>query len=328
MRLRRLWAGRSEATGPTLDHSRPESLGPATTEPGWTPSAAVVVPAGSRTSAALARLRTLVADRLPPALRSGVLDPGRRGLVALSCLALVGAGLGGWYFLRAQPSLAASSASSVGSGAGDSSRPQPVASAGATSMPPLPTSWSTGTPTGSTGTTSRGAASMSATPSGSATAGELVVDVVGRVRHPGVVAVPAGARIDDAITAAGGIVPGTDVTGFDLAAKAVDGEEIFVGIPPPSGQSADAAGGVVSGPDGALGGGVSGDPTATAPAIVDLNSAGLTELETLPGVGAVLAQHILDWRNAHGRFGSVTQLRQVSGIGPAKYAGLVARVTA
>ncbi len=151
---------------------------------------------------------------------------------------------------------------------------------------------------------------------------ELVVDVVGRVAKPGVFTLPAGSRIVDAIAAAGGALPHTDLTALDLARKLSDGQEIFVGIPPPSGAAAASAGGVV-GDDTAVGvdaGAGSADP------IVNINTATQAELETLPGVGAVTAQRILAWRTQHGRFASVTQLQQVSGIGPSKYAALAGRV--
>jgi len=114
----------------------------------------------------------------------------------------------------------------------------------------------------------------------------------------------------------------------------VDGEEIFVGIPPPSGPSASAAGGVVGGTLGASGPGGSGiggaagggDPGNTAGEPVDLNTADATQLQTLPGVGAVLAARILAWRSAHGQFSAVSELEQVPGIGPAKYQALVGLV--
>jgi competence protein ComEA len=249
-----------------------------------------------------------VTARLPPPLRHGVLDPGRRGLAALTCLALVGAVLGGWFFLRARPSEAQGAdpqgaAYSTGAGGSLGAASTPTAS-----LPRLPSGWAT---------------DGSSSPAQTAPA-QVVVDVVGRVRHPGVVAVEAGSRIDDVITVAGGALPGTDLTGLDLAARVSDGEEIFVGIPPPTGGAMASAGGVVAGPDPG-GQGVPG--ASSGPAVVDLNSAGLTELETLPGVGAVLGQRILDWRAAHGRFGSVAQLQQVAGIGPSKYAALAGRVT-
>jgi competence protein ComEA len=140
---------------------------------------------------------------------------------------------------------------------------------------------------------------------------DVVVDVAGKVRHPGLYQLPSGARVDDAVRRAGGPLAGVDLASLNLAARVVDGQQIVVGLPP--GAGAGAAG---SGP--APGG-------ATAP--VNLNAASLDELETLPGVGPVLAQHILDWRTAHGSFASVDQLNDVPGIGDVKFGALHELVT-
>jgi competence protein ComEA len=182
--------------------------------------------------------------------------------------------------------------------------------------------------TGSVGPTAPTAGSVGPTasmaavdsPAAGGGSGTVVVDVVGKVVRPGVFTLPVSSRIVDAIAAAGGTAPGTDLTALDLASKLIDGEEIFVGIPLPSGVAAQSGGGVVG---GNTGGASTGASTAT---VVDLNTATQAELETLPGVGAVTAQKILDWRAQHGRFTSVGQLQQVSGIGPSKYAALVGRV--
>jgi competence protein ComEA len=131
--------------------------------------------------------------------------------------------------------------------------------------------------------------------------GRVVVDVAGRVRHAGLVTLPAGSRVADAIRAAGGARPGTDLTSLNLARKLVDGEQILVGVP----------GAAVA---------TSGSPGPANP--VNLNTATASELDQLPGVGPVLAQRIVDWRTAHGGFTSVSQLRQVTGIGDSKFADL------
>ena len=134
--------------------------------------------------------------------------------------------------------------------------------------------------------------------------GTLVVDVAGRVRRPGVVRLPFGARVEDALKAAGGRLPGVSLDSLNLARKLVDGEQVVVG--------AAASGG------GPAGGSVD--------ALVDLNAADAAALDALPGIGPVLAQKIVDWRTAHGRFASVDQLREVGGIGESKFAALKAKV--
>jgi competence protein ComEA len=147
----------------------------------------------------------------------------------------------------------------------------------------------------------------------------LVVDVVGYVARPGVVTVPDGSRVVDALAAAGGALSGADLQRLNLARQVSDGEQVFVPKPgetPPiliGGLSGSAAGSGASG-GGGSGGGGSGGGTASNP-LVDLNTATLAALDTLPGVGPVLAQRIVDWRAQHGRFTSVDELGEVSGIG-------------
>jgi competence protein ComEA len=139
-----------------------------------------------------------------------------------------------------------------------------------------------------------GSASVSASPS------SLVVQVIGAVAHPGLVTLAAGSRVADAIAAAGGLTHRGGSGGLNLARPLVDGEQVVVSPSAPVEASAPAAS-----ESGAAGG--SG--------VVDLNSATATDLDALPGVGPVMAARILDWRSAHGRFSSVDQLREVSGIG-------------
>lgn len=142
---------------------------------------------------------------------------------------------------------------------------------------------------------------------------EMVLSVVGKVVRPGLVRVPDGSRVADALAAAGGALPGTDLVTLNLARRVADGEQLLVGVAPPPGQSADGA----SPPAGAATGG----PAAASP-LVNLNTATLEQFDTLPGVGPVTAQRIMDWRAAHGRFTSVDQLREVNGIGAARFARL------
>jgi competence protein ComEA len=140
----------------------------------------------------------------------------------------------------------------------------------------------------------------------------VVVNVVGRVKRPGVYQLRAGSRVEDAVRAAGGASPGADLTSTNLARRVVDGEQISVGVA--------SAGAPTAASD-------SSTPTGSG-GLVDLNTATAEQLDALPGVGPVLAQHILEWRAAHGRFDSADQLGEVSGIGPSKYAELRPLVTA
>lgn len=143
-----------------------------------------------------------------------------------------------------------------------------------------------------------------------ATAGnEIVVDVSGKVRDPGIHRLPPGSRVADALRAAGGVRPGTNTDGLNRARFLVDGEQVLVGAPAP-----------VGGPGV---GGAAGEPAGAAPAApVSLNTATVDQLETLPGVGPVLAQHIVDYRTRHGGFRSVDELRDVNGIGERRFADL------
>lgn len=156
--------------------------------------------------------------------------------------------------------------------------------------------------------------------------GEVVVDVVGQVERPGLVRLPAGSRVDDAVRAAGGARPGADLRRVNLARVLVDGEQLVVPAPGeqlPSAQPAPAGTRPtsVSGIS-AAGGSAAGTAAGAAAGPVDLNSATLAELDALPGVGPVLAQRILDWRSEHGRFTSVEELGEVPGFGPAALARL------
>jgi competence protein ComEA len=133
----------------------------------------------------------------------------------------------------------------------------------------------------------------------------VVVDVAGDVRRPGLHAVPAGSRVEDAIVAAGGATRKAQLDAVNLAAPVADGEQIVV---PGSG-----AGGVAA----------ASSPAGSSPsAPLDLNSATLEQLEALPGIGPVTAQKILDYRQRHGAFHAVSELEGVPGIGPAHLAQL------
>ncbi|MFJ8936025.1 helix-hairpin-helix domain-containing protein [Streptomyces sp. NPDC102365] len=150
----------------------------------------------------------------------------------------------------------------------------------------------------------------------------LVVDVSGKVREPGVHRLPAGSRVADALKAAGGVRPGTDIGGLNRARFLVDGEQVVVGAPSAAGPGAAGVPGV-PGAGVAGGSGVAGPGGAAAPVTpVALNTATLEQLDTLPGVGPVLAQHIIDHRSRHGGFRSVEELREVNGIGDRRFADL------
>jgi competence protein ComEA len=148
------------------------------------------------------------------------------------------------------------------------------------------------------------------------------VHVAGAVTRPGVVAVPAGARVVDALAAAGGPRPDADLDRLNLAAVVGDGQRVAVpvlGAPPPplvDGGGADAGG--VADPSAVPGG---------PPPKLDLNAATTADLEALPGIGPVLAQAILDHRRRLGRFRSVEDLLGVRGIGERRFADLRDRVT-
>ncbi|MFG2994356.1 helix-hairpin-helix domain-containing protein [Streptomyces sp. NPDC048257] len=161
-----------------------------------------------------------------------------------------------------------------------------------------------------------GAVPAAATAPAVAPAARIVVDISGKVRDPGVRRLPAGSRVEDALAAAGGVRPGADTTGLNRARVLVDGEQVVVGAP-------------VQPPVGAAGGGPGPGPGSgqgPGPGPLSLASATVAQLDGLPGVGPVLAQHIVDFRTARGGFRSVEELRQVDGIGERRFAELRTRV--
>lgn len=125
---------------------------------------------------------------------------------------------------------------------------------------------------------------------------QIVVDIKGDVLTPGLVTLPAGARVADAIAAAGGITPSADVTGINLAERLSDGQMIFIG----NVQSME----------------LSSDPR------INLNLANESDLDSLPGVGPVMAGRIIAWRESNQRFHSIEELQEVPGIGPKVFANL------
>lgn len=147
--------------------------------------------------------------------------------------------------------------------------------------------------------------------------GPVVVSVVGLVHRPGLVTLEQGARIADALEAAGGAVDGADVVGLNMARRVADGEQIVVGIGAPPGEPTPMGSSVVS-DSRPVPGSPAGEKAPEATGVVDLNAATVEQLDTLPGVGPVTAAAIVAWRDANGRFTSVDQLGDVDGIGPAR----------
>ncbi len=133
----------------------------------------------------------------------------------------------------------------------------------------------------------------------------LMVDVAGAVLKPGVYALPMNARVIDAITAAGNVLKGADVSDINLARILKDGEQVYVYPPSRSGGSARSA--------------VRNAPSRSSGPVV-LNRASAKDLEALDGIGPVLAARIIAYRNANGPFVTLEGLLEVSGIGPAKFA--------
>ncbi|MFE5792512.1 helix-hairpin-helix domain-containing protein [Streptomyces sp. NPDC056503] len=150
------------------------------------------------------------------------------------------------------------------------------------------------------------AAASGAGPGGGAAPAEVVVDVGGKVRSPGVLTLPAGSRVADALRAAGGVRAGADLTGLNRARVLFDGEQVLVGVP-----GAPVGGGAAPG----AGAGTSGVP-------LSLNTATAEQFDGLPGVGPVLARRLVDHRTERGGFRSVEELREVDGIGERRFADL------
>ncbi|MHA6618476.1 helix-hairpin-helix domain-containing protein [Pseudonocardia sp. DLS-67] len=239
-----------------------------------------------RVAAALRRLA-------PAAWRGARVDPGRPGATALALVAAVAAvvaAVGVWFERpRAEPvpDLPAVTVSAA----------EPAASVAPAPVAPAPVAATT-------------AAAPTAPPA------LLVVSVSGKVHRPGLVEVPEGARVADVLDAAGGALPGTDVSGLNLARRVADGEQVAVGVPAaPDAAPAPAPGA----PPPAAGGAPAGK--------VDLNTATVEQLDTLPGVGPVTAQRIIEWRTRNGRFTRVEQLREIEGIGERRFAQLREVVT-
>ncbi|MGQ0617849.1 MAG: ComEA family DNA-binding protein, partial [Acidimicrobiia bacterium] len=147
-------------------------------------------------------------------------------------------------------------------------------------------------------------ADRAAAPAGPAGPAQVVVHAAGALNRPGVYRLDAGARVDDVVAAAGGLAPGADADRLNLASPVADGERVYV---PRLGQEAPAT----------VGNGPSASSGRPAPAVA-LNTATVGELDALPGIGPTTAAAIVAFRDQHGPFGSVDELLDVRGIGPAK----------
>ncbi|WP_327356074.1 ComEA family DNA-binding protein [Streptomyces sp. NBC_01304] len=240
--------------------------------------------------AQVARLWPAVRERLPLwlQLRCGL---ERGSLVALAAVLVLAAGFAVQHFWSGRPQAVRAPEVVRGSGAGAGAGDMAAAGAGSEA--------------------GDAPSSVAAGPGvGGGPGDRIVVDIGGKVRRPGIHRLPPGSRVEDALRAAGGVRSGTDLRGINRARVLVDGEQVVVGAAP--GAAPPVAG---SGSGSGAGAGPAGG-------VVGLNSATAEQLDTLPGVGPVLAQHIIDYRTEHGGFRSVEELRQVNGIGDRRFADL------
>jgi len=169
----------------------------------------------------------------------------------------------------------------------------------------------------STPQTGSPSAAPGGSPSASTAAVRIVVHVLGAVRRPGLVSLPDGSRVQDAIEKTGGLTRSADPGDLNLAQLLTDGEQIVIGTKgEPAGEVRDGGGGGD--------GGSTGGPGSSA--TVDLNRATQAQLEELPGVGPVTADKIIAWREEHRRFSRVEELQEVDGIGPKTYAQIAPHV--
>jgi competence protein ComEA len=168
---------------------------------------------------------------------------------------------------------------------------------------------------GSSGASYQSSSSSSSSSSGSGSitfhaggpAGDVVVDVTGAVARPGVYRLPAGSRVTDAVERAGGATGGALLEAINLAARLADGQQVVVPKRGPAGAAAGAA-------------------TASEEGPISLGTATVDQLDTIDGIGPVMAQKIVEYREQQGGLASVDQLDQVSGIGPATMESLRARL--
>lgn len=240
----------------------------------------------------------------------------RPHLIVITVIVIIGLLLSGWAVLRARPVAIAApdKPSATGQPAGHSASGQAGGPADSGSAPAR---------------ASPAAEQSTPTP-------VIRVHVLGAVRRPGVVELPAGARVQDALQAAGGPRKRAELGDLNLARPLADGQQVFVAgrdsgdrvseVRDPGSPTGGAPGGGAGTGSGSGSGGSSDLPGAPS-APVDLNTATLQELDDLPGVGPVTAQKILGWRDEHGSFSSVDELQEIDGIGPKTFADLAPLVT-
>ena len=281
----------------------PPAVSPATAAPqlaGWVPQRSAVDPVPVATLGDNGRHRRPAPPlhailTVPVSLRGVRAKPRRLAVLGVLVLLLTSAVVLGirvvWARSAAQPQPVAATAHGPPGGLVSRSVPVAFASGGATGLPTA--------------------------------AGVLLVHVVGQVRHPGVVRLPPGARVLDAVKAAGGATSSADLNHLNLARVVADGEQIVV--PKPGESPTGGLPGVGGAGSGSTGQGSTG--VGSAGALIDLNTADAAALDSLPGVGPVLAQRILDWRTQHGRFTSVAELGEVTGIGDKILAQISPKVT-
>ncbi|WP_436777988.1 helix-hairpin-helix domain-containing protein [Yinghuangia sp. YIM S09857] len=291
-------SGRARSEPVRSEPVRPEPVQPEPVQPEPVePEPVQSEPAAPRPLPAATRFAAGVADRIPPGLKAFRIAVDVRvvaAVAALALLAIVVAGVGWWR-----------------------SRPQSVA---------VPTVAASGTarPSDQLALSTSSTSAALPDPTGPATTAPttvaVAVHVVGRVANPGLFALPSGSRVDDALKAAGGALPGTDLAALNLARVLSDGEQVPVGVSGATAVPAPTGGAPVSSAAG------KGTAKGAGTGVVDLNTATAEQLEGLPGIGPVMAAGILDWRRLHGRFTSVEQLREVRGIGERRFEELRSRV--
>lgn len=272
--------------------------------------------AGSRLSAAVGSGTGLLDATPLGSPGTGRVDPGpqgppppgrirwRTGRGAAALLCLLALALLGWFWWQAANSAAdVSPLSSISAEAGDVPAPEPE-------NEPVP------------------ASGESAGQDEGETPGSVIVHVAGAVRRAGIVELPRGSRLHQAIEAAGGSAPDADSDQLNLAAVLEDGQKVLVPRKGETLPSGDAPAGGTGGTGGTGGGAgqVGADGPSTSAGKVNLNTAGVEQLATLPRVGPVLAQRIVDWRAEHGNFRRVEELDAVDGVGPKMLAALLSLV--